>query len=427
MIIVTVFILFQMQLGSQVAKGAGTELELAYDNGNPSDAFTLGSNGTDKVGLGVHFTSSNLVRVCTNETKISRIRVYTNPGTFIWRIQDWNENTALPGSTVLASGSATASEKGWLDIVVLAENVPREFFIGIYNSTDSGNVTLYFDNSPDVGRARIIISDSQAIISENFLVRAVVDIPYTLEDIMTINQMINCIVQNNWYDLDQINDELHEMNRTLNSQLDNITRCCADMNHTIYSMNGTLDDLNTTFNYQIVIEELNATINARLDNFSQCCDTVNQTVAVLNKTIPEMNNTIKTGLNNLSLSCGNVSETLLEINDKIGEPSSTVFSSLEEISTKLDMVLKRLGLPVGGSMLPIEELKLVLEVITENLYAMIVLAIFGIIVTWVSVSFFGQLPSLFYCVLGIIGSSSNFKVPHSGIEVMSFTNNRGFL
>ncbi|UCC99430.1 MAG: hypothetical protein JSW66_06010, partial [Phycisphaerales bacterium] len=40
--------------------------------------------------------------------------------------------------------------------------------------------------------------------------------------------------------------------------------------------------------------------------------------------------------------------------------------------------------------------------------------LFAIVVTWMSVSFFGQLMPLFYCLMGIIGSFISFSVSRPG-------------
>jgi hypothetical protein len=317
-------VLFQTLLNFPIAN-AGSKVELAYDNGNAGGLFTLTTGGLGEVGLGVHFSTRDTIMLGSNETTISKIRMYTSSNTFCWRIQNWNATAKQPGSTIIANGTTTATHEGWLDIDVGPLNVSRDFFVGIYNSTPSGNVTLSWDDSTNASRSIVISPGVSVKVDKNFLLRVIVDIPVNLQDIMVKIEELETEVEINQYLID-------EMNNTLNMQLSTLTQYYGDLN-------GTFQELNNTF-------------ISRLDYLTQSCE--------------------------------NVSQTVIEINAKIGEPSSTVFSDLEEILSKLDMILKRLGLPVGGSVLPIGEVKLILETMSDNLNAMVLLALFGVAVTWIA-------------------------------------------
>ena len=47
-------------------------------------------------------------------------------------------------------------------------------------------------------------------------------------------------------------------------------------------------------------------------------------------------------------------------------------------------ILQKLCLAIGGTIIPVRELELVLEAMLENLLTIIILALFGIAVSWVA-------------------------------------------
>jgi hypothetical protein len=356
---------------------AGSKVELAYDDGTTSIALTLDTGGVGEVGSGVHFSTINTLMLGTNETTVSGIRMYTVPGSYVWRILDWNETGDKPGSSVFASGSCTATETGWLEVDVGPVNVSREFFVGIYNSTPGGNVSLYMDNSNNTGRTRVISPGVPIVVSNNWLLRVIVDLPVNLQDVMSKLDDMEIRLIELEADLQFLGMYLmFGLNATLSDLQDNLTQSCEELNGTLQEMNHTiisrLDNLTLSCG-----NGTNTTLSIQLSNLTQSCEDFNETLLALNSTLTSR-------LDNLTQSCENVSQTVIEINAKIGEPSSTVFSDLEEILSKLDLLLERLGLAVGGTIIPVRELKLVLDTMSENLNTVIILTLFGIAVTWIA-------------------------------------------
>ncbi len=365
---------------------AGSKVELSYDNGNPSVEFTVTSGASGELGLGVHFSTSNLIMLGTNETTVSRIRMYTSPGSYIWRILDWNETGDQPGSTILATGSCTATETGWLEVDVGPVNVSREFFVGIYNSTPTGDATLFMDNSNNTGRTRVISPTIPIEVTNNWLLRVIVDLPVNLQDVMIkLDDMESRLIDLE-ADLQFLGMYLIlGLNATLSDLQDNLTQSCENLNQTILEMNHTIISRLDNLTCPVMPEPVcpicgngtNTTLIMQLGNLTQSCEDFNETLLSLNTTLTSR-------LDNLTQSCENVSQTVIEINTKIGEPNSTVFSELEEILSKLDLLLERLGLAVGGTIIPVRELRLVLEAMSDNLNTVIIMALFGIAVTWIA-------------------------------------------
>ena len=69
---------------------------------------------------------------------------------------------------------------------------------------------------------------------------------------------------------------------------------------------------------------------------------------------------------------------------KLDECCTNSTSTQGDILSKLDLLLERFGLAVGGTIIPVRELKLVLDAMSDNLHTVIILALFGIAVTWIA-------------------------------------------
>jgi hypothetical protein len=208
---ITVFsvVLVQFIFGFPIVS-APSEVEYGYCNEHPHGEFGIVPGAvTGEVALGVHFSADKVVMISTNETLVKRIRVFTNTNTKIWRILDWNETSSQPGSTIIANGTITPPSIGWFSFEISPVMVPNEFFIGFYNATSSSGVKISYDNSVYSGRTRVISDGPPVELLNNLLIRVVVDVPETIEDLQT---------------------KLDVLEANFTSQCDNVTKTVTEIN-----------------------------------------------------------------------------------------------------------------------------------------------------------------------------------------------------
>jgi hypothetical protein len=184
MITITVFSIILVQaLFTFPIVLAPSEVEYGYCNENVDGFFIVTAGPVDEVGQGVHFSANEVVMISTNETWVKRIRVYTNETSLVWRILDWDEASNEPGTTIIANGTVSPPPgPAWFSFDISPIIVPSEFFVGFYNATPMGNVSIGYDNLPYNGRTRIFFP-IPILLENNLMIRVVVEIPETIEDL----------------------------------------------------------------------------------------------------------------------------------------------------------------------------------------------------------------------------------------------------